>query len=76
MVLLGGRIAALITNGKSTPMNPNGKEIAMKFGLVHYNTPGNTLEEFLDYARETGCACHVAMGHVSGLSGRPDSISR
>jgi sugar phosphate isomerase/epimerase len=26
----------------------------MKFGLVHYNTPGNTLEEFLDYARETG----------------------
>ncbi|MFB3881379.1 MAG: sugar phosphate isomerase/epimerase family protein [Armatimonadota bacterium] len=26
----------------------------MKFGMIHYNAPGNTLEEFLDYAAETG----------------------
>lgn len=26
----------------------------MKFGMVHYNAPGDTLEEFLDYAAETG----------------------
>jgi sugar phosphate isomerase/epimerase len=26
----------------------------MRFGLIHYNAPGNTLEEFLDYAREAG----------------------
>ncbi len=26
----------------------------MKFGLIHYNAPGETLEEFLDYARDAG----------------------
>ena len=26
----------------------------MTLGLIHYNTPGDTLEEFLDYAAETG----------------------
>ncbi len=26
----------------------------MKFGIIHYNAPGDTLEEFLDYAAETG----------------------
>jgi len=26
----------------------------MKFGLIHYNAPGETLEAFLDYAAETG----------------------
>ena len=26
----------------------------MKYGLIHYNTPGDTLEEFLDYTAETG----------------------
>ncbi|NUQ00655.1 MAG: sugar phosphate isomerase/epimerase [Armatimonadetes bacterium] len=26
----------------------------MKFGLIHYNTPGETLEAFLDYAAEAG----------------------
>ena len=26
----------------------------MKLGLIHYNTPGETLEEFLDYAADTG----------------------
>jgi len=25
-----------------------------KFGMIHYNTPGDTLEELLDYAQETG----------------------
>jgi sugar phosphate isomerase/epimerase len=26
----------------------------MKLGLIHYNAPGDTLEEFLDYAAESG----------------------
>ena len=26
----------------------------MKFGMIHYNAPGETLEEFLDYAAESG----------------------
>ena len=26
----------------------------MGFGIIHYNTPGDTLEEFLDYIAETG----------------------
>ena len=26
----------------------------MKFGIIHYNAPGDTLEAFLDYAAETG----------------------
>jgi sugar phosphate isomerase/epimerase len=26
----------------------------MKFGMIHYNAPGDTLEEFLDYAERTG----------------------
>ena len=26
----------------------------MKFGIIHYNAPGETLQEFLDYAAETG----------------------
>lgn len=26
----------------------------MRFGLIHYNAPGDTLEAFLDYAAETG----------------------
>ena len=26
----------------------------MKFGMIHYNAPGDTLEEFLDYASEAG----------------------
>ncbi len=26
----------------------------MKLGLIHYNAPGDTLEEFLDYAADTG----------------------
>ena len=26
----------------------------MKYGLIHYNAPGNTVEEFLQYAKATG----------------------
>jgi len=26
----------------------------MKLGVIHYNTPGDTLEEFLNFARDTG----------------------
>ena len=26
----------------------------MKYGLIHYNAPGDTFEEFLQYAKETG----------------------
>lgn len=26
----------------------------MKFGIIHYQAPGNTMEEFLDYVAETG----------------------
>jgi sugar phosphate isomerase/epimerase len=29
----------------------------MKLGLIHYNAPGDTLEEFLDYVAETGFEC-------------------
>jgi len=29
----------------------------MKLGLIHYNAPGDTLEEFLDYVADTGFEC-------------------
>lgn len=29
----------------------------MKYGVIHYNAPGATLEEFLDYVAETGFDC-------------------
>ncbi len=29
----------------------------MKYGVIHYNTPGATLEEFLDWAAESGFDC-------------------
>ena len=34
----------------------------MKFGVIHYNAPGETLEEFLDYAAETGFDCVELQG--------------
>ncbi|GAH43682.1 unnamed protein product, partial [marine sediment metagenome] len=29
----------------------------MMLGLIHYNAPGDTLEEFLDYVAESGFEC-------------------
>lgn len=29
----------------------------MKYGIIHYNAPGDTLEEFLRYAKDTGFDC-------------------
>ncbi|MBI2194635.1 MAG: sugar phosphate isomerase/epimerase [Planctomycetes bacterium] len=39
----------------------------MQFGVIHYNTPGDTLEAFLDYAAQTGFdAVELFSGDVWG----------
>ncbi|OGV61531.1 MAG: hypothetical protein A3K19_07275 [Lentisphaerae bacterium RIFOXYB12_FULL_65_16] len=35
----------------------------MRYGLIHYNTPGTTFEEFLQYASKTGFQCAEVMIH-------------
>jgi sugar phosphate isomerase/epimerase len=37
----------------------------MAFGIIHYNTPGDTLEEFLDYIADAGFqSCEIQCGDI------------